>query len=283
MKKLFLFDKSSKGEGYVPNNLIFAYASGLAGQNLTYFYITNWLKYFYINILHVDPMKISTVFSASYVWDAVNDPLVGAYIDKRKYKPYRKLRPFLLYTPPIIGLLSTMMFVNTGFKEGGMIVYLVFIYFLWDLVYSFQDVGLWGMIALASPHSEERARISQWVSIGAGAGSAVVGLFQQIRSMLLGIFLSQKTMRRNRECPRTVRKEIQPFDRKYSFFRPYNRCSFQRSMRFVPSVRGQAKSAREKSAAASDCGAERLWTAKAPHAFLRLPRPVRERAPRSVK
>lgn len=191
MKKLFLFDKSSKGEGYVPNNLIFAYASGLAGQNLTYFYITNWLKYFYINILHVDPMKISTVFSASYIWDAVNDPLVGAYIDKRKYKPYRKLRPFLLYTPPIIGLLSTMMFVNTGFKEGGMIVYLVFIYFLWDLVYSFQDVGLWGMIALASPHSEERARISQWVSIGAGAGSAVVGLFQQIRSMLLGAGFSE--------------------------------------------------------------------------------------------
>lgn len=191
MKKLFLFDKTSKGEGYVPNNLIFAYASGLAGQNLTYSYIANWLKYFFINILHVDPMKISTVFSASYIWDAINDPLVGAYIDKRKYKPYNKLRPFLLYTPPIIGILSTMMFVDTGFKQGGMIAYLVVIYFLWDLVYSFQDVGLWGMIALASPHSEERARISQWVSIGAGAGGAVVGLFQQIRSMLLGAGMSE--------------------------------------------------------------------------------------------
>lgn len=186
MKRLFLFDKTSKGEGYVPNNLIFAYASGLTGQNLTYSYITGWLKYFYINILHVDPMKISTVFSASYIWDAINDPLVGAYIDKRNYKPYRKLRPFLMYTPPVIGLLSAMMFANTGFSEGGMIVYLLVIYFLWDLFYSFQDVGLWGMIALASPHSEERARISQWVSIGAGAGGAVVGLFQQLRSMLLG-------------------------------------------------------------------------------------------------
>lgn len=191
MKRFFLFDKTSKGEGYVPNNVIFAYASGIAGQNLTYFYITNWLKYFYINILHVDPMKISTVFSVSYVWDAVNDPLVGAYIDRRKHKPYRKLRPFLLYTPPIIGILSAMMFMNTGFPEGGMIAYLVCVYFLWDLVYSFQDVGLWGMIALSSPHSEERARVAQWVSIGAGAGSAVVGLFQQVRSMLLGAGLSE--------------------------------------------------------------------------------------------
>ena len=191
MKRFFLFDKTSKGEGYVPNNLIFAYASGIAGQNLAYFYITNWLKYFYINILHVDPMKISAVFSASYVWDAVNDPIVGAYIDKRKYKPYRKLRPFLLYTPPVIGLLSTLMFANTGLPQGGMIVYLIVIYFLWDLFYSFQDVGLWGMIALSSPHSEERARVSQWVSIGAGAGAAVVGLFQQVRSMLLGAGMSE--------------------------------------------------------------------------------------------
>ena len=47
------------------------------------------------------------------------------------------------------------------------------------------------MIALASPHSEERARISQWVSIGAGAGAAIAGLFQQVRSMLLGAGFSE--------------------------------------------------------------------------------------------
>jgi Na+/melibiose symporter-like transporter len=187
MKTFFLFDKKSRGDGYLPNNVVFTYAASMAGQNLTYFYITNWLKYFFINVLKVDELRISSVFSASYIWDAINDPLVGAYIDKRKYKPYRKLRPFLLYTPPVIGILSVLMFINTGnMSETGKLVYLVLIYFLWDFFYTFQDVGLWGMVALSSPHSDERGRVSQWVSIGAGAGSAIVGVFQQLRTMMTG-------------------------------------------------------------------------------------------------
>ena len=44
MKKLFLFTKDAKGPGYVPTNQIFAYASGLTGQNLSYSYVSGWLR-----------------------------------------------------------------------------------------------------------------------------------------------------------------------------------------------------------------------------------------------
>lgn len=185
----FLFDKVPKGEGYVANRRILNYAVGLTGQNITYSYISGWLRYFCINILHVDELKVGTIFSISYLWDAVNDPIIGAYIDRRKHRPYQKLRPYLLYLPPIIGALSALMFLDVDFNENGKIAYILVLYFVWDLVYSFQDVGLWGMIALSSPHSEERSRVAQWVSIGAGAGGAVAGLFQQVRTMLNGVGL----------------------------------------------------------------------------------------------
>lgn len=194
MKKLFLFDKTVKREGDAPNNEIFAYACGLAGQNLTYAYISNWLRYFCINLLHIDSLKVGTIFSASYVWDAINDPLVGAFVDRKTHKPYRKLRPYLLYLPPFIGVLSMAMFFNIGLPENGKVAYMLALYFIWDLIYSFQDVGLWGMIALASPHSDERSRVAQWVSIGAGAGSAVVGIFQLARSALTGWGLEDRTV-----------------------------------------------------------------------------------------
>jgi len=195
MKPFFLFSKEIKQEGGVPNNEIFAYSCGLAGQNMTYGFVSNWLRYFCINLLHIDSLKVGTLFSASYVWDAINDPIIGAYVDRRNYKPYRKLRPYLIYLPPIIGLLSMFMFMNVSFPETGKVIYILILYFLWDFFYSFQDVGLWGMIALSSPHSEERSRVAQWVSIGAGAGSAVVGIFQQVRSMLTGgMGLDDKTV-----------------------------------------------------------------------------------------
>ena len=46
--------------------------------------------------------------TATYVWDAINDILVGGIVDKRRHKPYQKMRPYLLYMPPFIGLLSSM-------------------------------------------------------------------------------------------------------------------------------------------------------------------------------
>lgn len=194
MKKLFLFTKDTKGPGYVPNNQIFAYASGLTGQNISYSYVSGWLRYFCINILHIDSLKVGSIFSASYVWDAINDPVVGAYVDRRKYKPYHKLRPYLLWCPPLIGILIAAMFFDVNFSENGKVIYILLLYFAFDLIYSFQDVGLWGMIALSSPHSEERARVAQWVSIGAGAGGAIVGLFQQLRSMMTGAGIKDMTV-----------------------------------------------------------------------------------------
>lgn len=182
----FLFEKEPRGEGYVANRKILNYAAGLAGQNITYSYVSGWLRYFCINVLHIKETTVSNIFTASYFWDALNDPIVGAYIDRRKHKPLQKLRPFLLYFPPIIGALSMLMFMNVPFDNTGRIFYILVLYFIWDFFYSFQDVGLWGMIALSSPRSEERTRVAQWVSIGGGAGSALGGIFQTVRSMLNG-------------------------------------------------------------------------------------------------
>ena len=184
MKPFFLFSKETKGEGYVPNIEIFSYAAGLAGQNMTYGFISGWLRYFCINLLHMDPVKVGSIFTLSHVWDAVNDPVIGAIVDRKKHKPFKKLRPYHLYFPPILGLISLAMFFNFNLSDNMQTVYLLVTYFIFDFFYSFQDVALWGLIPLSSPHSDERSRVAQWVSIGAGAGGVVVGAFQMIRDML---------------------------------------------------------------------------------------------------
>ncbi len=194
MKPFFLFSKETKGEEFVPNNELFAYASGLAGQNMTYGFVSGWLRYFCINLLHMDPVKVGAVFTTSHVWDAVNDPVIGAIVDRRKHKPYHKLRSYHLYFPPILGLISLAMFFNFNLSENMQVAYLLITYFIFDFFYSFQDVALWGLIPLSSSNSEERSRVAQWVSIGAGAGGVVVGAFQIIRSALNSAGLSDASV-----------------------------------------------------------------------------------------
>lgn len=177
----YFFSKEAK-EGYVPNRNLLAYATGLAGQNMAYNFQSSWWFYFCTTILKIDPVKVGYIQGFSRIWDAVNDPIVGAAIDSRRCKSGEKLRPFLLKLPPFIGILAVLLFIDFRLAETPTIIIMVAAYLLWDVLYSVQDVALWGMIPLSSPHSHERSRVAQWVSIGAGAGAAVVGAFQLIDS-----------------------------------------------------------------------------------------------------
>lgn len=178
-------------EGCVPNRNLLGYAFGLGGQNMTYSYISGWLRYFCINLLHIDSLKVGTLFFASYFWDAINDPVIGSIVDRRRSKNGEKLRPYLINTPPLIAALSFALFFRVGdMSEGMRIAYILLVYFAWDFFYSFQDVALWGMISVSSPLSQERSRAAKWAGIGAGAGSALGGTFQMIRSFLEGVGMS---------------------------------------------------------------------------------------------
>ena len=168
---------------------LLAYATGLCGQNMTYFFISGWLFYYLEHILRISSRVVGNITAVSRAWDAVNDPLIGGLVDKHKFKNGEKLRPLLLYTPVFIGIISAGMFMPSrlisGMSSTAMITVVCVFYLLWDVFYSFQDTALWGMVAVSSPDSAERARVSQWVSIGAGAGGVIAGLFPSVRGMII--------------------------------------------------------------------------------------------------
>jgi len=167
-------------EGYIPNRELAKHAAALSGQNLTYAFISDWMFYFCTNILKITPRKVGIITGIARVWDAVNDPIVGGYADKRDSKPGEKLKPYLKYIPLPLGIFSALLFMDFGLGETPAIVYFVLIYLVWDTLYSFQDVGIWGIVAIASPHSSEHLRMAQTARIGASAGSLLIGLFPLI-------------------------------------------------------------------------------------------------------
>ncbi len=172
--------------GLVPNKRLFAYAAGIAGQNLHYSLITSWFFYFCNYVLKLNSEVTGIITSVSRVWDSVNDPIIGALIDRHTFKKSgEKLRPFLIYLPPVIAVLSVLMFKDWGFGGTGKIIYVLICYLLWDIFYSMQDVALWGMLALSSPLSDERARVAQWTALGVTAGFTVGGIFPIVKDIMI--------------------------------------------------------------------------------------------------
>lgn len=181
---LFMFSRE-ESDTKVANDRLLSYSAGLVGQNMTYNYVSNRLFVYLNTILKIPSEKTGIITGVSTIWDAVNDPLVGGLIDRRKHKPGMKLRPFLLWTPLIIGILVMLMFIDFGLPETQTIALVLVLYILFDVFYSLQDVSIWGIAAMSSPDSAERRRVIQWISIAAGLGGTIASLFPTIKDNLV--------------------------------------------------------------------------------------------------
>ena len=188
---------SRDGDETRPSNReILSYAVGATGQNMSSGFITGRVTYYYEN--HAVPGESAhiagKIMTASIVWDAINDILVGGFVDRRKHEPYRKMRPYLLRLPPVIGALGAAMFLTVLPGSALRLAYLVACYFCWDLLYSFQETGVWGMLPLSSPHSADRARVTQWVTIGANLGGYLPKAFPVAWDLLKKNGMDEKTI-----------------------------------------------------------------------------------------
>ncbi|MBR0509090.1 MAG: MFS transporter [Clostridia bacterium] len=197
MKNPLAYFFSRDGDEERPSNReILSYAVGATGQNMSSGFVTGRVTYYYEN--HAVPGDAAhfagKIMTASIVWDAINDILVGGYVDRRKHRPYQKMRPYLLYLPPVIGVLGAAMFLTVFPGSTLRLIYLVACYFGWDLLYSFQETGVWGMLPLSSPHSAARAKVTQWVTIGANLGGYLPKAFPIAWDLLEKRGMPEKTI-----------------------------------------------------------------------------------------
>lgn len=164
------------------------YYAGLSGQNLVYSLIgASFFTYFMTDIALFPAIVVSALLIIMKVWDGINDPIVGSFVDKHTFKNGEKLRPFLKYTPLPVGVFTVLLFLVFSTKEDLLwlrVAYFVIMYICWDLAYTVQDVAIWGITSSVSPDSNERDRFVQWART---IGSIFYGIFSTVIPMSLEI------------------------------------------------------------------------------------------------
>ena len=162
------------------------YYAGLSGQNMVYSLIgASFFTYFMTDIAMFPAIVVSVLLVIMKVWDGINDPVVGSYIDKHTFKNGEKLRPFLKYTPLPVGVFTVLLFIVFSTDDSLLwlrIAYFVIMYICWDLAYTVQDVAIWGITSSVSPVGDERDRFVQGART---IGSIIYGIFSTVIPMSL--------------------------------------------------------------------------------------------------
>lgn len=73
------------------------YAMGDMGGLLTFGLVSAFLNMFYTDVLGISAARITVLMIVARIWDAVNDPMWGSFIDSRKPTKYGRFRPYILW------------------------------------------------------------------------------------------------------------------------------------------------------------------------------------------
>ena len=170
MAKEIQLDKNGKRKFGMMDKV--AYAAGDLGCNMS-FGLKGTVQTFWLAYMMLETGLLSILLLLVQIWDAINDPIIGAIIDadRRKYK---------------MGKFKTYIFIGAcGLIVGGAAVFLPFPgadtwvkavlfilgYIIWDAAYTMANVPYGSMLSLVTTDAGERAQLSTWRSIGSMFGN----------------------------------------------------------------------------------------------------------------
>lgn len=162
----------------IKETLIYGIANG--GQCIGYNLVRGQISLYLVTIMGVPAQVVTTMMFFMGFWDAFNDPVMGSIVDKTRTR-YGKLRPYLIFTPIPLGIITVLFFGGATFLEGVestavRIVYMCVTYFVWEFFYTIGDIPFWGLSAAISPNPEDRSRVIKSARFLSGIIGAVPGL-----------------------------------------------------------------------------------------------------------
>lgn len=147
------------------------YAMGDMGGILTFSLVGAFQNKFYTDVLHINPAKIVVLILVARLWDAINDPLWGAFIDSRKPTKQGKFRPYIFWFSIPLAVSAVLMFlVIPNLSEAKYLLYAYITYILYGMMYTAVNIPFGSLASVVTDDEKERSSLSMWRSIGAGIG-----------------------------------------------------------------------------------------------------------------
>ena len=156
------------------------YMFGDWGGCMTFALMASTFTMYCTNALGIDPMLLGTLVIIWTIWDAVNDPMMGALMDKafaRKRDKRGKFRPWLLRATPLLAVTAIALWTVPTFCDGiALIVVLFSCKILYEASYTMFNIPMGSLLSAMSKNDTERASLSSARGVGSMFGNAIPGM-----------------------------------------------------------------------------------------------------------
>jgi sugar (glycoside-pentoside-hexuronide) transporter len=150
----------------------YAFAVGTFGRDMVYSLVSMYLIVFITEVVGVSDrelLTINTIFIFIRFYDAFNDPVMGVIVDNTRSK-YGKYKPWIFIGVILASILTVLLFFDTSFSGRTFVIYITFIYLLWGMAWTMNDISYWSMMPSLSYDQKKRDEIGALARIFANLG-----------------------------------------------------------------------------------------------------------------
>ncbi|MBR6232279.1 MAG: MFS transporter [Erysipelotrichaceae bacterium] len=156
------------------------YGLGDAGGVMTFALMSSTFSMYCTDALGISPGTIGILLLVWNIWDFINDPLMGAYIDKSYAKNTGikgKFRPWILRATPLLCVSFIALWSVPSLFEGMARLCLLFgLKIIYEGAYTMFNIPMGSLLSSMADTDEDRASLSSARGIGS-AGATLVSLF----------------------------------------------------------------------------------------------------------
>ncbi len=153
------------------------YGLGDAGGCMTFAIMGSTFAMYCTDALKVDTDLLAVLLVVWNVWDFINDPLMGAFMDKafaKKHNSKGKFRPWLLRSAPLICVSFIALWSVPSLFEGLSLVCVLFgLKILYEGAYTMFNIPMGSLLSAMADNDKDRATLSSARGFGSAVGNAV--------------------------------------------------------------------------------------------------------------
>lgn len=167
----------------------FGYMFGDWGGCMTFALMTGTFSMYCTDVLGIDTKVMFVLTVIWTIWDAVNDPMMGALMDKafaKRQNKAGKFRPWLLRATPLLAVSAIAMWTVPTFMDGIPLLVALFSFkILYEASYTMFNIPMGSLLSAMSTNDSERASLSSARGVGSMFGNMLPGMLGPV---IIGFF-----------------------------------------------------------------------------------------------
>ena len=181
--------KNPKTPGSLTTKHWVGYMFGDWGGCMTFALMASIFSIYCTNVLGVKASVMGVLTIIWTIWDAVNDPMMGALMDKvfAKHQNKRgKFRPWLLRATPLLAVTAIALWTVPTFLDGIPLLVALFSFkILYEASYTMFNIPMGSLLSAMSTNDSERASLSSARGVGSMIGNMIPGM---VGPVIIGMF-----------------------------------------------------------------------------------------------